>query len=111
MTVFSLFALSRLDNLSTMSDRIRAMRRELYQALKANGTPGTWEHIVNQIGMFSFTGLTRKSPSLITPLSYFVFTFVLSLLYYSHSSGVYDQQVSHLLAEEWSYKHVRTECW
>lgn len=47
-----------LDNLSTMSDRIRAMRKELYQALKANGTPGTWEHIINQIGMFSFTGLT-----------------------------------------------------
>ena len=48
-----------------MSDRIRAMRKELYQALKANGTPGTWEHIINQIGMFSFTGLTRKSPSLV----------------------------------------------
>jgi hypothetical protein len=59
-----LSTLPRLDNLSTMSDRIRAMRKELYQALKANGTPGTWEHIVNQIGMFSFTGLTRKSPCL-----------------------------------------------
>ena len=52
--------LFRFDNLTTMSDRIRAMRQELYQALKANGTPGTWEHIINQIGMFSFTGLTRK---------------------------------------------------
>ena len=42
-----------------MSERIRSMREELYHALKANGTPGSWEHIVNQIGMFSFTGLTR----------------------------------------------------
>lgn len=23
-------------------------------------TPGTWEHIVNQIGMFSYTGLNEK---------------------------------------------------
>jgi len=23
-------------------------------------TPGTWEHIINQIGMFSYTGLTEK---------------------------------------------------
>lgn len=45
----------------TMSDRIRTMRTELYQTLKANGTPGTWEHIIQQIGMFSFTGLTRKN--------------------------------------------------
>ena len=37
------------------------MREGLYQALKANGTPGSWSHIIQQIGMFSFTGLTRKS--------------------------------------------------
>ena len=55
--------LSRCDNMTTMSDRIRSMREELYQALKANGTPGSWSHIVQQIGMFSFTGLTRKTLS------------------------------------------------
>ncbi len=49
----------RRDNLTTMSDRIRSTREELYQALKANGTPGNWTHVINQIGMFSFTGLTR----------------------------------------------------
>ena len=37
------------------------MREALHQALKANGTPGSWSHIIQQIGMFSFTGLTRKS--------------------------------------------------
>lgn len=54
------------DNLSTMSERIRSMREELYHALKANGTPGSWEHIVNQIGMFSFTGLTPPQVEYLT---------------------------------------------
>lgn len=43
-----------------MSDRIKAMRQLLFDALKANGTPGDWNHIINQIGMFSFTGLTSN---------------------------------------------------
>jgi len=41
----------------TMADRIQAMRQLLYSRLKAHNTPGTWEHIVNQSGMFSYTGL------------------------------------------------------
>jgi aspartate aminotransferase len=28
--------------------------------LEELGTPGTWNHITDQIGMFSFTGLTEK---------------------------------------------------
>lgn len=36
------------------------MRAELKAKLQALGTPGTWEHITEQIGMFSFTGLNRK---------------------------------------------------
>jgi aspartate aminotransferase len=35
------------------------MRQLLCDRLKANGTPGSWQHIVDQIGMFSFTGLQR----------------------------------------------------
>jgi len=46
-----------------MAERIKQMRQELYTALRANGTPGTWEHIINQTGMFSYTGLTRMSYS------------------------------------------------
>nr|AIT70253.1 aspartate aminotransferase [Kappaphycus alvarezii] len=34
------------------------MREKLRGALVRIGTPGNWDHIVNQIGMFSFTGLT-----------------------------------------------------
>lgn len=50
--------------LKGMANRIIAMRKELFNALKSRGTPlpngqpGEWNHIVNQIGMFSFTGLT-----------------------------------------------------
>ncbi len=43
-----------------MADRILLMRRMLYEKLKALGTPGTWEHIVTQTGMFSYTGLNGK---------------------------------------------------
>ena len=53
------FIILRLDNLSCMVERIKTMRMELYKALKAKGTPGSWEHIIKQIGMFTFTGLTR----------------------------------------------------
>ena len=43
-----------------MSSRIKTMRRALYDELKRLGTPGTWEHIIDQIGMFSYTGLTAE---------------------------------------------------
>lgn len=43
-----------------MSDRIRLMRTGLRDLLVRNKTPGNWDHIVSQIGMFSYTGLTRK---------------------------------------------------
>ncbi|CAG5136005.1 unnamed protein product, partial [Candidula unifasciata] len=43
-----------------MSNRIKNMRQELVNNLKKLGTPGNWDHITKQIGMFSFTGLTEK---------------------------------------------------
>lgn len=45
------------ENLQYMSNRIITMRKALYERLVALGTPGTWNHITDQIGMFSFTGL------------------------------------------------------
>ena len=48
-----------LDNLNTMVDRIKEIRKQLFDALKEHDTPGNWDHILNQIGMFSFTGLTE----------------------------------------------------
>ncbi|TWU76564.1 Aspartate aminotransferase, cytoplasmic [Metarhizium rileyi] len=47
------------DNLKTMSGRIITMRNELRSRLEKLGTPGTWNHITDQIGMFSFTGLSE----------------------------------------------------
>lgn len=46
-------------NLRTMSGRIIEMRKQLRQKLEDMKTPGTWNHITDQIGMFSFTGLTE----------------------------------------------------
>jgi aspartate aminotransferase len=47
------------DNLRTMSGRVIDMRKALRQKLESMGTPGTWKHITEQIGMFSFTGLNE----------------------------------------------------
>lgn len=47
------------DNLRTMSGRIISMRKALRAKLEELGTPGTWNHITDQIGMFSFTGLSQ----------------------------------------------------
>ncbi|KAK1125791.1 hypothetical protein K0M31_005335 [Melipona bicolor] len=48
------------DHIITMSSRIKEMRTSLYQKLIQKGTPGNWEHITQQIGMFSYTGLTER---------------------------------------------------
>ena len=40
-------------DIRTMAGRIIEMRRELYRLLTEElKTPGNWEHIINQIGMF-----------------------------------------------------------
>jgi len=46
--------------LSAMSNRILSMRSLMRKALEDLNTPGTWNHITDQIGMFSYTGLTAK---------------------------------------------------
>lgn len=48
------------EDLRTMSGRIIKMRDSLRSKIEALGTPGTWSHITEQIGMFSFTGLNPK---------------------------------------------------
>jgi aspartate aminotransferase len=46
--------------LKAMADRIISMRQQLFDALKTRGTPGDWTHIIKQIGMFTFTGLSSE---------------------------------------------------
>ncbi|KAJ1664965.1 Aspartate aminotransferase, cytoplasmic [Coemansia sp. RSA 1646] len=48
-----------LGNMTEMSSRIKTMRDALRDKLVALGTPGSWDHVSNQIGMFSFTGLSK----------------------------------------------------
>ncbi|KAF8921397.1 aspartate aminotransferase [Mucidula mucida] len=51
----------------TMSGRIIEMRKQLFQLLTVElKTPGNWDHIVNQIGMFSFTGVTPDQSKALT---------------------------------------------
>ncbi|PYI25762.1 aspartate transaminase, cytoplasmic [Aspergillus indologenus CBS 114.80] len=45
-------------NLRTMSQRLTAMRHALYSELMRLEAPGSWRHIVDQNGMFCYTGLT-----------------------------------------------------
>ncbi|KAI5122083.1 hypothetical protein M0805_006065 [Coniferiporia weirii] len=54
-------------DIETMAERIISMRKELFRLLTEElKTPGNWEHIVNQIGMFSFTGLNSTQSSSLT---------------------------------------------
>jgi aspartate aminotransferase len=54
-------------DIQTMAGRIIEMRKELYRLLTEElKTPGNWEHIVNQIGMFSFTGISEAQSKALT---------------------------------------------
>ncbi|XP_066255345.1 aspartate aminotransferase, cytoplasmic [Euwallacea similis] len=47
------------ENIKAMSSRIIQMRKRLREELESLGTPGSWNHITDQIGMFSYTGLNE----------------------------------------------------
>ena len=48
------------EDLKRVTTRITKMRYALKMSLEDIQTPGDWSHIVNQVGMFSFTGLTKE---------------------------------------------------
>jgi len=48
-----------------MADRIISMRHALKDGLKECGSIHNWDHITNQIGMFSFTGLNAEQCDLL----------------------------------------------
>ena len=53
-----------------MAGRIISMREELKRSLEAVQAPGSWDFITQQIGMFSYTGLTkvcRPTPDRLPP--------------------------------------------
>jgi len=43
-----------------MADRIKVMRQALFDSIQSQKTPGDWTHVLKQIGMFSYTGLSNK---------------------------------------------------
>ena len=47
-----------LSELKKVTSRITEMRKALREKLEEIETPGTWNHITDQTGMFSYTGLT-----------------------------------------------------
>ncbi|KAJ7109268.1 aspartate amino-transferase [Mycena epipterygia] len=55
-------------DIQTMAGRIIDMRKELFRLLTEElHTPGNWDHIMKQIGMFSFTGINpAQSKALIS---------------------------------------------
>lgn len=48
------------ENIKMMANRIMDMRKGLRERLEKLSTPGKWDHITSQIGMFSFTALTPQ---------------------------------------------------
>ncbi|CEJ59595.1 hypothetical protein PMG11_08214 [Penicillium brasilianum] len=53
------------EDLTTMSQRIQRMRHTLYNEMLRLKTPGDWKHIVSQIGMFTYIGLSEPQVSAI----------------------------------------------
>ncbi|KAK4033567.1 pyridoxal phosphate-dependent transferase [Parachaetomium inaequale] len=47
-------------DLRTMNGRLGDMRKRLYDGLTRRNTPGSWGHILTDIGMFSMTGLSPE---------------------------------------------------
>ncbi|KAJ5545002.1 pyridoxal phosphate-dependent transferase [Penicillium sp. DV-2018c] len=54
------------EDLTTMSQRIQQMRHALFNELSRLNTPGEWTHVINQIGMFSYIGLTEHQVKIMT---------------------------------------------
>lgn len=49
-----------LAELKEVTQRISGVRTMLYNSLKELKTPGSWEFIVKQRGLFTYLGLTRN---------------------------------------------------
>lgn len=47
----------RLEEVHGMANRIIKMREQLVAGLKKEGSTHNWQHVIDQIGMFCFTGL------------------------------------------------------
>ncbi|OMP10773.1 Aspartate/other aminotransferase [Corchorus olitorius] len=55
-----------LKEVKVMADRIIGMRTALRESLENLGSPLSWKHITNQIGMFCYSGLTPEQVDRLT---------------------------------------------
>ncbi|KAH0485879.1 MAG: uncharacterized protein KVP18_003144 [Porospora cf. gigantea A] len=51
--------------LASVAERILSVRATLRRLLEEFGAPGSWNHLTNQIGMFSFTGLSPEEVAML----------------------------------------------
>ena len=42
-----------------MANRLNEVRKDLHEQLRAANVKGTWDHVIKQRGMFSYTGLSK----------------------------------------------------
>ncbi|KAL4556855.1 hypothetical protein LXL04_035020 [Taraxacum kok-saghyz] len=55
-----------LKEVKGMADRIIGMRSSLRENIEKLGSPLSWEHITNQIGMFCYSGMTLEQVDRLT---------------------------------------------
>jgi len=53
-------------DMQAMSSRMLSVRRQLYDLLLSNNTPGDWSHVIKQIGMFTYLGLSPEQVKVLT---------------------------------------------
>lgn len=51
------------EEVSQMSKRLKVVRRQFVDKLKEVGSKHDWSHVINQVGMFAYTGL---KPEMVT---------------------------------------------
>lgn len=60
----------RLEEVHGMANRIIKMREQLVAGLKNEGSTHNWQHVIDQIGMFCFTGLKPEQVSACSALQF-----------------------------------------
>ncbi len=84
-----------------MAERIITTRHKLVAALKKEGSTRNWQHIIDQIGMFCFSGLTPAQVSIHKNNAFFDFHVA-----YSFALGrPHHQRVPRLPHQERPHQH------
>ena len=84
---------------------VQLMRRLLFERLRTLGTPGTWDHIVQQTGMFSYTGLSGTPAS--SDSSHCITRITRYCSLYSRSGGLHPQELPRVRHAERAHQRVR----